>query len=473
LFIGKLNAMLKHIVLYALISLLSCTACSNQKAAVAEESKSGGEDVEEWFIDDGVAIIPTFRYDPETGDFISYEPPEIPESVLRILRENMKYENSQDPYYWIRRELSEEGLNSFRVIQAANAAIRTGNIELVQEIFKYYVNFANWTFVDIRAAAETGSLEMVKLLLDTGVVLGKTDDWFTDFSWYAAYCPNPDVILFLIEHGEDINKTRPYCGNSVNHAAEHGRAENLRVLLEAGASFETFNWDRVTALMLAGRSGNDECVRLLLEAGADIEAADNRGNTALMAAAESGNARSVRLLLKAGAGKHINAKNGWGSTALIEAAINGNGETVKTLIAAGADVNAGTWKGGYYGDTQWYLNSGGLTALMLASTADAVKALLAGGVDVNVKDSDGHNAIYYQCFFYRNAETIEALIKAGSYLYLDVNGGSVLLRLSRAGYSDWEQNDGIIAMLEKAGCVDDDPDWDPWDDPRSFRVDRH
>jgi hypothetical protein len=87
----------------------------------------------------------------------------------------------------------------------------------------------------------------------------------------------------------------------------------------------------------------------------------------------------------------------------------------------------------------------------------------------NIKDSDGHNAIYYQCFFYRNTETIAALIKAGSYLYLDVNGGRDLLRLSETG-SDWERNSEIIAMFEAAGCVDDNPgeDWGPY-----FRVDRH
>jgi hypothetical protein len=84
-------------------------------------------------------------------------------------------------------------------------------------------------------------------------------------------------------------------------------------------------------------------------------------------------------------------------------------------------------------------------------------------------DEDGHNALYYQCFFYRNAETIAALIEAGSYLYLDVNGGRDLLRLSTS-YSDWKQNNDIIVMLEKAGCVDDNPD-EKWE--RYFHADRH
>jgi ankyrin repeat protein len=475
---------MKQMGLYVLILLLSCAAYSQENDE---------------------PLIPVPYDDRESGWNIRYVPPDIPQSIQQILRENMKHENSLDRYYWIRRELSENGFNTFRLIQAADAAISTGNVELVQEIFKYYVHFTDsWKHVNIRAAAETGSLEMVKFLLGAGVTLDKTDYWFTDFSWFAAYCPNPDVIRFLIEYGADINKTTFYHGNSLNRAAEHGRAENLRVLLAAGASIETFNGYHITALMLAGKSGNDECVQILLDAGADINAADGYGNTALMAVAGSGNARSVRLLLEAGAGENINAKNRWGSTALIEAAINGNGETVQALIAAGAgeninaknyrgstalieaaingngetvqaliaagaDVNAGTWEGGSYTDTRWLLDSKGLTALMLASTADAATALLAGGADVNVKDNDGHNAIYYQCFFYRNAETIRALIQAGSYLYLDINRGRDLLRLSKS-WSDWEQNDEIINMLENAGCVDDDPDGE-WD--RYFHVGGH
>jgi ankyrin repeat protein len=225
----------------------------------------------------------------------------------------------------------------------------------------------------------------------------------------------------------------------------------------------------VTPLIAAAESGSHECVELLLNAGADLMTVDDYENTALMMAAKSGNEMSIRLLLTAGARKHVNAKNRWGSTALIEAAINGNAKSIRALIAAGADVNMGTWEGGYYGDTQWYLYSKGLTPLMFASTGDAVKALIAAGADVNIKDSDGNNAIYYQCFFYRNTETIAALIKAGSYLYLDVNRGRVLLRLSQE-WSDWEQNDEIITMLEKAGCADDNPneDWDSY-----FQVDRH
>jgi ankyrin repeat protein len=257
----------------------------------------------------------------------------------------------------------------------------------------------------------------------------------------------------------------------VYHAAAAGKAGNLRVLIENGGNvhltgFLTYG---VTPLIAAAESGSHECVELLLNAGADIMTVDEFETTALMMAAKSGNEISVRLLLEVGAGEHINAKNSWGSTALIEAAISGNAESVRVLIDTGADVNMGTWEGSSWGYTQWYSFSKGLTALMLAGSSDVVKALIAAGADVNTKDSDGRNAIYYQCFYNRDTETIAALINAGSYLYLDVNRGRDLLRLSQR-WSDWEQNDEIITMLEKAGCVDDNPneDWEYY-----FSVDRH
>jgi ankyrin repeat protein len=443
-------------------------ACSSIGAA----DLTGSEPLEERPGEKDGPIIPVLiSGGAESGWPAVFKAPDIPRSIVRILKENIRHNNTGDPYYFIQQELSEKGFNAFRLIQALNSAIRLDNIELVKEIFKYYTNFVNgdWSRADMRVGAATASLEMIKFLFDSGLDLDRVDDWSTGFSWFASYCPNPDIIRYLIERGEDINQTTTYCGNSVNRAAEFGMAENLRILLEAGASFETLNYNDVSALMLAGKSGNAECVKLLLDAGADIEAVDYYGNSALMEAAASGSEECVRLLLKAGAGTHINRTNQWGSSALIEAAINGNGKTVEILIAGGADVNSASWSAGSYAHTQWYLFFKGLSALMLASTADAAGALISGGADINIMDSNGNNAIFYQCFFYRNAGTVAALIKAGSYLYLDINKGRVLLRLSR-DYSDWEQNPKIITMLERAGCIDKKPEEsrEPF-----FHVDRH
>jgi ankyrin repeat protein len=366
-------------------------------------------------------------------------------------------------------------------------AIWSGNDQLIIEMIKHYQTFpGHWSVVDI-CIAKGKSFEIVKMLLDSGLDINHDHGWNnvadaseTVLSAFASANDDPRVIQLLIDHGAKVNTEAHtpsdwpqtlYQFSSVFDAAAAGKAGNLRVLIENGGNIHLtgFLTPNVTPLIAAAESGSHECVELLLNAGANVLTVDDYEATALMMAAKSGNEKSVSLLLKAGAGKHINAKNRWGSTALIEAAISGNAKSVQALIAAGADVNMGTYGDSSWGYTQWYLNSKGLTALMLASTSDVVKTLIAAGANVNIKDSHGNNAIYYQCFFYRNTETIAALIKAGSYLYLDVNKGRDLLRLSRS-WSDWKQNDEIIAMLEKAGCADDNPneDREPY-----FYVDRH
>jgi hypothetical protein len=51
------------------------------------------------------------------------------------------------------------------------------------------------------------------------------------------------------------------------------------------------------------------------------------------------------------------------------------------------------------------------------------------------------------------AGLIGALIDAGSYLYLDVNGGRNLPQIARMRWHDERQLNEVIALLEQAGCA--------------------
>ncbi len=68
------------------------------------------------------------------------------------------------------------------------------------------------------------------------------------------------------------------------------------------------------------------------------------------------------------------------------ALLNPNPEVVKALLAGGADVNARDKDGG--------------TALMCAASSNppnpkVVKALVAGGADIRAVDNNGHDARWY------------------------------------------------------------------------------
>src|SRR5260370_871056 len=100
----------------------------------------------------------------------------------------------------------------------------------------------------------------------------------------------------------------------------------------------------------------------------------------LLDAAEAGDNAEVRNLLREGA--DVNAKGSYGSTALIGAAARGHTNTLRTLLEKGADVNA--------------KDNNGRTALTEAAFeghTDTVRALLEQGADVNVRDTDGDTAL--------------------------------------------------------------------------------
>jgi ankyrin repeat protein len=97
------------------------------------------------------------------------------------------------------------------------------------------------------------------------------------------------------------------------YAAEQGRVEVVRVLLEGGAKVEGTDADQRTALHYAARHGHLEVCRLLLDWGANVNAVDWRTNTPLHWAAYSGRLAVVKLLVERGA--DVRMKNDYGPTA--------------------------------------------------------------------------------------------------------------------------------------------------------------
>ena len=111
----------------------------------------------------------------------------------------------------------------------------------------------------------------------------------------------------------DMNARREDGSTSLMLAAGFGTAENLQLMLRAGADLNARNEDGWTALMRAAGHGTAESVKVLLDAGADVNAMDEDGRTALMWAARFGTAENVKVLLDAGA--DASHKDTFGKTA--------------------------------------------------------------------------------------------------------------------------------------------------------------
>jgi ankyrin repeat protein len=188
-----------------------------------------------------------------------------------------------------------------------------------------------------------------------------------------------DLVQLLLENGADLNAPRPDGRSPHELAVRQGAAELAPLLRRYGARPDTTEVDDFLAACLqadrpaaerhlsrgrvrldqlndadlatlrrAAELGRTEAVRLMLDLGFPVQTRSDDGGTPLHAAAYSGSAEVVRLLLQRGA--DLDARDTtWHSPPLVWATV-GSGErpadnpnadwvaTVRTLLDAGAST---------------------------------------------------------------------------------------------------------------------------------------
>lgn len=166
-------------------------------------------------------------------------------------------------------------------------------------------------------------------------------------------------------------------------AARAGEAEAVRSLIDQGASVTARDPAGVTALLAAAYGNHVEVARLIIDAGADVDVKDSTEQSAYLIATSEVGDDTALLDLTLGAGANVNAKDSYNGTGLIRAADRGYVEIVRRLLATEIDVD--------------HVNRLGWTALLEAiilgggdeAHTETVRALVEGGVDVNLADGDG------------------------------------------------------------------------------------
>ncbi|XP_076354076.1 uncharacterized protein LOC143248940 isoform X2 [Tachypleus tridentatus] len=155
------------------------------------------------------------------------------------------------------------------------------------------------------AACRAGSTLVVKLLVDTGqpnVNVGDCSGWHPLHE--AATTGNLDIVQILLASNSMLDVQDECRMTPVFTAAQHGRYQCLKILLDAmkergqerlinrGAE------DWATPLMIAAQQGFTDCVELLLSyrANPNLRTVDNV--TALHLAVQGNHVESVRLLLE-------------------------------------------------------------------------------------------------------------------------------------------------------------------------------
>jgi ankyrin repeat protein len=201
----------------------------------------------------------------------------------------------------------------------------------------------------LQCACGSGSIEIVRLLIDHGADLNPADGGRNALH-VAAYNGHGEILLLLVDSGAQVNATDVWFATSLQEACERGYVEVVQVLLERGADVNLMDLSgtalhyTIFGLRRSSLQVYDlhfaKIVRMLLDHGADVNTSRNARGCALLSACEGKHIDRgvVQLLLDHGADPNV--AGGEYGNALCTACRLGDLAVVEMLLQAGADVNA-------------------------------------------------------------------------------------------------------------------------------------
>ena len=216
----------------------------------------------------------------------------------------------------------------------------------------------------------------------------KMANWKNASNWTAIHLAAsrnaPQILQILSRFAEvDLNAVTENGHTALAIAVMQASSKATEVLLKAKANPDVPNTKGWSALHIAAEKGASDLVGLLCEAGANTEVQTDLGSTPLCIAAMHGHSDAVAELLRQNA--NPNARNQHGYSAIHYAAANNAEKMVSQFGQADrADLDLKTTKG-----------NTPLTLAITLGAADAAKALVGTGADVNVKGPEEWSALHF------------------------------------------------------------------------------
>ncbi len=314
------------------------------------------------------------------------------------------------------------------------------------------------------------STEIANLLIEAGPNFEPECDRQATLLHRAAWWGKKKAVEALIELGADLNAPDRVGGTPLHASVQEGstrywdviygpHTDVMKLLLERGAAVDATNKHGRTALHGAASWGDVNAVSLLIEHGAGVNVADVKNRTPLDLVAERDRRKIVDLLVSKGAktveerlgertpteishGAGDNARNTGGrETPLHQAVYKGDIEAIKSLIAQGVDINAKDRN-----------NETPLGAAVYRGQKQIVALLLSHGVELNNPHAASHllGCIpLHIAMQFRYTEIAEMLIRAGS----DVNAQGGYGRMTPLHLA-FDNRILFDLMLEHGGRID-------------------
>ncbi|KAM4711998.1 ankyrin repeat and SOCS box protein 15b [Anableps anableps] len=271
-------------------------------------------------------------------------------------------------------DLEQEGINE--------ELIEFAILESIQDAYKLQCSVpAHWkqpnseNFTKIMMAIDKGDVAALQALSCCVSAFRESDSrgWLPLHA--AAVLPKTELLHVVLQVMTSMDMTleeKTKDGDTaLTLAAEANWVENIKLLLQHGASPHNTNSRNESPLLIAVRLSSYDSVYSLIMGGAFVEQVCLTKWTATHEAAKVGCPAILMLLLRHGA--QVTVRDGHGVTAMGIAAEHGRTEALEILIQHGGDVNAQASNG----DTVLYDASG-------SGNLDCVMLLLQHGANPNV-----------------------------------------------------------------------------------------
>lgn len=359
------------------------------------------------------------------------------------------------------------------------------------EVIKHFItnettlNILEQTYSDgktvLHFAVENRDLNTVKMLVNLGANINKTNNQEMTPFHIAAYLGDMDIVSFFVENGADVKQ---HGSTAIFYATCTGSRSVVKYLLNNGAVIT--NPHATKALLGAACGGYLDIVRMLIENGkVDINCMTPQLKTPLFQAVNNNRLQTAQYLIKNGASLHIeggcilhvaiekknlemielllshradllSVRMGKYQESALDIAVQGNQlPIVAQLVKHGANLNAhAKYNTVLIAAVQNHMGENHASSNFLPM----IIFLLEKGADVNAVDiSANKQSALHVAVLKNNFKLVKLLVKYGADIHLYDAHGDSPFSLAQSPYTAREITDYLLEQYRKSNTSQQKP----------------